>query len=259
MQRRKFLQSSIIAAAGITTAGDSLKSNDKKGQKQLYEWRQYQMRFGADQSQLENFFKNALIPALNKQGIKTVGVFKELGKSEPAKIYLLIPYASMDDYLSVNTKLKADDNFIKNSQPYNSIPAEKPVYTRFTSTFMIAFDVFPEMVAPANEPRIFELRTYEGYSEDAVRRKIKMFNDGEVPIFIRAKLMPVFFGEVISGENLPCLTYMVTCKTMEERDKGWTAFGSDPEWKKMTADTQYANTVSNIIKTFLTPTDYSQV
>ena len=257
MKRRKFLQSSFIAASAVTTGVSPL--NDKGSQKELYELRVYEMRFGSDGSQLENFFRTALIPALNKQGIKQVGVFKEYGKSDPAKIYLLIPYPSFGDYLNINAQLKSDEDFKKNSQAYTAIPADKPVYSRYKSSFMIAFDVMPKMMAPANESRIFELRTYEGYSEDALRRKIKMFNDGEVPIFNRAKLIPVFFGEVISGDHQPCLTYMVTCKSMEERDRGWTTFIADPDWKKLTADPQYANTVSNIIKTFLIPTDYSQI
>ena len=106
----------------------------------MYEWREYDMRFGTDQSQLETFFRTALIPAFNKYGVKSVGVFKEIGKSEPPKIYLLIPFASMDDYLSVTAKVRADDDFIKNSQAYNNIPADKPIYNRYTSSFMIAFD-----------------------------------------------------------------------------------------------------------------------
>ncbi|MBS1576354.1 MAG: NIPSNAP family protein [Bacteroidetes bacterium] len=258
MQRRQFLQSSIIAASAISTGMEST-NNDQKEAKEFYEWREYDMHFGSDQAQLENYFKTALIPAYNKYGIKAIGVFKELSKSEPAKIYLLIPYASIDNYTSVNAKVKADEDYLKNSQAYTAISADKAVYSRFNSWFMIAFDGMPKLIVPDSGPRIFELRTYEGYSEDAVRRKIKMFNDGEFPIFYRTKLTPVFFGEVISGKNLPRLTYMITFKNLEERDKNWAAFGADPDWKRLLADPQYANTVSNIIKIFLEPTVYSQV
>jgi hypothetical protein len=156
-------------------------------------------------------------------------------------------------------KVKADADYIKNSVAYNNIPANTPVYNRFTSSLMIAFDGWPAMVVPSGKPRIFELRTYEGYSEDAVRRKIKMFHDGEFPIFNRARLNPVFFGEVIAGDKQPRLTYMITCANMEERDKGWSVFVTDPEWKKLVADPQYANTISIIRNTFLVPTSYSQV
>lgn len=260
MQRRKFLQSSLMATAGTAVTIDPTLAGDNYAtQKEVYEWREYEMRFGSNQGELENYFKTALIPALNKYGVKTVGVFKEWRPSEPAKFYLLTPYSSLDSYLSVNIKVKADADYIKNSAAYNSIPADKALYSRFTSSLMLAFDGFPAIVVPSGESRIFELRTYEGYSDDAVRRKIKMFNDGEFPIFNRAKLNPVFCGEVIAGDRLPRLTYMITCKSMEERDKGWSAFVADPEWKKLVSDPQYANTISKISNTFLVPTSYSQV
>lgn len=260
MKRRKFLQSSLVAAAGAAVTVKPAMAVDKSPtQKEVYEWREYEARFGSDLGQLENYFKTALIPALNKYGVKKVGVFKEWRQSEPAKIYLLTPYSSLDNYLSINMKVKADIDYIKNSAAYSSIPADKPVYNRFTSSLMIAFEGFPAMIVPSGASRIFELRTYEGYSEDAVRRKIKMFHDGEFPIFDRAKLNPVFCGEVIAGDKLPRLTYMITCSSMEERDKGWSAFVADPEWKKLVADPQYANTISKISNTFLVPTSYSQV
>jgi hypothetical protein len=260
MQRRKFIQSSLAVSAGIAAALNPAIAGDKyPAQKELYEWREYEMRFGSNPEQLENYFKTALIPALNKYGIKTVGVFKEWRQSEPAKVYLLTPYSSLENYLSVNIKVKADAAYIKNSAAYNNIPADKPIYNRFTSSLMMAFDGFPAIAIPPGEPRIFELRTYEGYSEDAVRRKIKMFHDGEFSIFNRAKLNPVFFGEVIAGDKLPRLTYMITCNSMEERDKGWSAFVADPEWKKLVTDPQYANTISKISNSFLVPTSYSQV
>lgn len=260
MKRRKFLQSSLTVTAGTAAAiNPAIAGEPYASQKEVYEWREYEIRFGSDSSQLENYFKTALIPALNKYGVKTVGVFKEWRPSDPAKFYLLTPYSSLDSYLSINTKVKADADYIKNSATYNSIPAEKPVYNRYNSCLISAFDGFPAIVVPSAQPRIFELRTYEGYSEDAVRRKVKMFNDGEFPIFSRAKLNPVFGGEVIAGDTQPRLTYMITCNSMEERDKGWTAFIADPEWKKLVSDTQYANTISKIRNTFLVPTAYSQV
>ncbi|MCE7043781.1 NIPSNAP family protein [Dyadobacter sp. CY312] len=259
MKRRKFLQSSIAVTASTAATITPLIADSKHlVQKEVYEWREYEMQFGSDSGQLETYFKTALIPALNKHGVKTVGVFKEWRPSEPAKFYLLTPYSSLDSYFSINAKVKSDADYIKNSAAYNSVPASKPLYSRFNSCLIAAFDGFPAIVVPSGS-RMFELRTYEGYSEDAVRRKVKMFNDGEFPIFSRAKLNPVFGGEVISGDRQPRLTYMITCPNMEERDKGWVAFLADPEWKKLVGDSQYANTISKISSAFLVPTSYSQV
>lgn len=258
MERRDFLQKTVLATTALSAVGlSSLQASALQQGKELYEWRVYDLMRG--QGALDNFLSKSLIPALNKQGVKKVGAFGETGKSEPPKVYVLIPYTSFEDYIRTTQALRADKEFEKSSEEYNKIPVEQPVYSRFNTSLMIAFDGLPKMVVPDSGPRIFELRTYQGYSEDAVRRKIKMFNDEEFTIFNRVKLNPVFFGEVIAGPDLPALIYMCWFKNMEERDKAWKAFGPDPDWQRVSKDPQYANTVSRIYKTFLEPLPYSQV
>ncbi len=259
MKRRKFIENAAMTSTALLLGQAAFASADKAVKKELYEWREYEIKFRGSQDTLHEYFEKALIPALNKHGVKTVGVFKEIGKSEPPKIYLLIAYPSFEEYLTINTNLKKDDVYLKSSEAWNNVPADKPVYNRITTSLLLAFEGFPVVKAPAKEPRIFELRTYEGYNEDAVTRKVKMFNEEEFPIFYKTKLTPVFFGEAIAGSNLPCLTYMITFKNMEERDKNWAAFGADADWKKVSADPRYANTVSNIRRVFLEPLPYSQV
>ena len=258
MERRDFIQKSVLAGTALSAAGlSSLNAKPIQQGKELYEWRVYELMRG--QGALDNFLSKSLIPALNRLGVKKVGAFGEIGKSEPPTVYVLIPYTSFEDYIKINQALKSDKEFEKASEEYNKIPVEQPVYARYDASLMIAFDGLPKMIVPESGPRIFELRTYQGYSEDAVKRKIKMFNDEEFAIFNRVKLNPVFFGEQIAGPDLPALTYMVTFKNMEERDKAWKAFGPDPDWQRVSKDPQYANTVSRIYKTFLEPLSYSQV
>jgi hypothetical protein len=259
MERREFLQKSVLATTAVTAAGISaVQANPLQQSKEIYEWRVYETMRGG-QPVLDNYFSTALIPALNRLGVKKVGAFSEMSKNEPAILYLLIAYASLDDFRKVNEALKTDKDFLQASAKYNEQPADKPAYVRFDSSLMVAFDGLPKMLTPESGPRMFELRTYEGYSEDAVRRKIKMFNESEFDIFYRVKLNPVFFGEIITGKNMPALTYMVHFKNMEERDKNWKAFGGDTDWQKVSKDPQYANSVSRIIRTFLEPLPYSQV
>src|SRR5438094_345521 len=91
--------------------------------------------------------------------------------------------------------------------------------------------------------------------------KIKMFNEGEIAIFRRTGLRPVFFGETLIGSRLPNLTYMLTFDSIEQRDRNWSAFVADPEWKKLSATPGYtdAETVSNISNVLLSPAPYSQI
>jgi NIPSNAP len=182
-----------------------------------------------------------------------------MGASDPAKIYILIPYASIEEFASVNTKIKTDEDFLKATQDYNALPPEKAPYTRYTSSLMNAFDGIPQLVKPTADQKLFELRIYQSYSEDAARRKRKMFNDEELKIFRDTKLNSVFFGEVIAGEYQPCLTYMLAFKNMEERDANWKVFSANADWKRISSAAEYANSVSHIIRVFLVPLSYTQL
>ena len=255
MKRRQFVTSAALAASSLTVS----QAQKPDAQKAVYEWRTYEPRYGAPQSGIENYIKDALMPALNRQGVKSVGAFREMGKSDPAKLHVLIAHPSFEAYTTAYSRLAGDQAFNQASQAYTSLAPEKTPFIRYTTSLMSAFDGLPQLVVPAKETRIFELRTYEGHNEDAVRRKIKMFNVDEISIFNKVKLNPVFFGEVIAGEHMPCLTYMLTFKNMEERDANWKQFGADADWKRVSQLPEYANTVSNIIRIFLEPTAYSQI
>lgn len=259
MKRRNFVKASLMATPSVLAASGAVKLDNSAAKKELYEWREYEFNFNSPRGEVEKYFKNALLPAFNKHGVKTVGVFSEIGKSDPAKVYMLIPYASFEDYIGVNEKVKMDEDYKKAASDFLNLPADRVPYNRVSSSLMNAFDGLPKLLPTKSEPRIFEVRSYEGYSDDAVRRKILMFNKEELDIFYRTGLNPVFFGEVIAGGNMPRLTYMLTFKNMEERDKNWSKFSADDVWKRISKAPEYANTVSKIFRTFLEPTAYSQI
>src|SRR5690349_4762998 len=258
MERRDFIQKSILGTAALAGAA-SISAQAQSGgkSKEIYEFRVYHMR--RNLNPLDNYFSKAFIPALNKMGVKNVGVFRETSMSEPAEIYVLIPYASFEDFGKVTVALKSDRDLAQASEEYTNIPLDQAVYERFDSSLLYAFDGFPRMSVPSKDKKLFELRTYEGYSEDAVKRKVKMFNEGEIDIFKDVKLPAVFYSENIAGKNLPCLTYMAAYENMEERDRVWKAFSAHPEWQKMSKLPEYANTVQKIHKTFLERLPYSQI
>ncbi len=120
----------------------------------------------------------------------------------------------------------------------------------------------PKMQVPEKKARIFELRRYEHASESAGKKKLEMFNDaGEIDIFKRLGFNPVFFGETLIGELRPNLIYMVTFDNMEAHDTNWKAFGTDSQWKEISAVPDYADAklVSHITSTFLSPAECSQI
>ena len=88
-----------------------------------------------------------------------------------------------------------------------------------------------------------------------------MFNRGELEIFRRTGLAPVFFGEALIGGRLPNLTYMLTFENLAAREANWNSFIKDPEWKKLSTTPGFtdAEIVSNISNVILRPTAYSQI
>ena len=126
---------------------------------------------------------------------------------------------------------------------------------------MVAFEDMPGLEIPvSNEGRIFELRIYESHSDIAGRKKIDMFNEGgEIAIFRKTGLSPVFFGETLFGPSMPNLTYMLGFTSMAERDAAWQRFIDDPEWHALRDQLIYKDTVSNITDFILRPTSFSQI
>ena len=108
---------------------------------------------------------------------------------------------------------------------------------------------------------MFELRTYESNNSSSLKKKIKMFADGEIAIFRKSGLLPVFFGETIVGTNMPNLTYLLAYDDLASREKNWRVFAASPEWQKLRATPGYsdAEIVSNISNVFLRPLPFSPI
>ena len=234
----------------ITTQGCFAQSNSDA--KELYELRTYTMKTGGNTAKLAAYLQEVLSPTLKRKGIRHTALFKELGNSDPTKLWFLIAYPDANTYITTQ-ELHKDEQYLKDASSYNAMKIDEKLYDRIESMLLLAFDGLAKMDAIKSDSGLFELRTYESYSEDANRRKIKMFNVEELDLFYEVGLHPVFFGDQISGANRPCLTYMIQFKDMKEHDENWQKFIKSPKWTKMAAKAEYANTATTIHKIFLTP------
>lgn len=262
MKRRLFVKASVLAASIPALLPKVSAAAVKKSKQEYYELRVYTLKNKAQEQLVEDYYQHAAIPAYNRLGSKAVGVFKEMNPNGQTKIYVLIPFKSVDEFLAAEEKLLQDASYQKMGAAYLQAPASAPAYERMESSLLRSFAHLPVLEVPENKPRIFELRRYESAGELAGKKKMEMFNDaGEIDIFKRVGLTPVFFGETLIGTFQPNLTYMLTFDDMEERSKNWKSFGGDPEWKKISSMPEYADAkiVSRITATFLVPTAFSQI
>lgn len=264
MQRRRFLTSSLAAAAITMTTTDSPAQPATKSQ-EYYELRKYQLVTGAQSTLLQSYLADALIPALNRLGFTPVGAFNlDIGPQTPA-VYLLIPSTSVESLVTADLQLVKDDVFMKAAAPFWNAPASAPAYIRIESSLLSAFPGWPRLTVPPvtaqHGKRVFQLRTYESPSNQDHVRKVEMFHKGEFDVFQRAGFWQVFYGDTLIGPRLPQLTYMLSYPELSEMDAKWDTFRNDPEWKKLSGEARYnyEAIVSSISNLVLRPATFSQI
>lgn len=262
MDRRSFLYATVAASAAELKGQEP---NQPAQGREYYELRRYHLVSGAQQKLTSNFVDEALIPALNRLGIKPVGAFDlYLGPETPA-LYVLLPSSSLDTLVNADFRLNQDEEFQKAGAAFLKAPAREPAYERVESSLMIAFEGHPKLTPPPVTPqhgaRVFQLRTYESPSNHDHRVKVEMFNSGEFEVFRKAGFWDVFYGDTLVGARLPNLTYMLSFPDLSELNAKWKAFGSDPAWKKLSNSPRFnfEQIVSKISNLILNPTSYSQI
>lgn len=268
MNRRAFVKTSAgaTAVAGVL----NVPSHSQQGTpgvkaREYYELRQYRVQSGRQQKLTDAFLKDAFVPALNRLGITPVGVFNlTIGPVTPT-FFVLIAATSVETLVTLEARLGQDPEYLKAGAPFLTSSADQAPFIRIESSLMVAFEGWPRLKLPAvtteQKERIFELRTYESPSDQDHRRKVEMFNSGEFDVFEKVGFSQIFYGDVLVGSRLPCLTYMLGFADLTDRTAKWNAFREAPEWKKLSGSPRYAfeSIVSNITNLILSPTTYSQI
>jgi len=265
MERRQFLTASLATSAVALAGSTAASSQQPVSKREFYQIRRYSLMSGPQLRLTEDYFGKALIPTLSRMGMGPVGAFRlDIGPETP-QFYLLIPGTSPEALATLDLQLAKDDEFLKTAAPYWNATAAAPAFQRIETSLLAAFEGWPKITPPASSAtkgkRIFQLRTYESPSNFEHIRKVEMFHSGEFDFFQKAGCHPVFFGDTLVGPRMPCLTYMLSFADSAELDACWAKFRSDPDWKKLQADSRFAfdTIVSNISNLVLSPLGCSQI
>lgn len=237
------------------------------GKEEFYSIRIYQLKTGQQESRVDSFLQYALLPALHRQGIADIGVFKGIGNDTAAlrRIYVFMPLKSLEQFATLPRLLAKDPKFLAEGKSYFDAGYDDPPYVRVESILLRAF---PDMPGHANPwasrgfspDRVYELRSYEGPTEQYFANKVQMFNQGgEITLFDKLDFHAVFYASVLSGSHMPNLMYMTSFENMTARDDHWKTFGSDPTWKQLSSSPQYQHNVSHIDDIFLHAAPYSDL
>ncbi|HAH22326.1 MAG TPA: NIPSNAP family containing protein [Prolixibacteraceae bacterium] len=234
------------------------------GSRDYYQIQVFRLTGKAQEAKLDNYLKNAYLPAIHRAGIPKVGVFKpvESDTTSGKRVYVWMSFKSLDQFSKIQDVLLKDKDFQAKGIDFLGAPVDQKPFVRKESILLKAFPDAPNFFIPtystSPSERIYELRSYEGPTDNLFRQKAKMFNEGgEIKLFNSLGFNTVFNAEVISGSTMPNLMYMTSFSDMASHDAHWKTFGSHPDWKKLSSMDEYKNTVSKAVILLLHPTDYS--
>ena len=259
MKRRSFVLSGL-AAGTMSTGSLAIPAISPRA---WFELRFFHLRNDFERQRLDNLLKDVYLPASSRLGFGPVGFFNiSVGPNMPMLVGLT-SYPSLAAMETALDQLASDSAWNKAMEEFSK--PKEPAYARMESRLIRAFTSMPTIEVPSQEagraPRVFELRVYESRNSRASLTKIRMFEEGEIAIFRKTGLLPVFFGQTVVGTGLPSLTYMLAYDSVEAREENWRKFLSHPHWIKLRAMAGFsdAEIVSNIHSCLLRPTSYSPI
>ncbi len=261
MQRRHFITAS---AAGGLTVGAAAAADQPPNQ--YIEVRQFQQRNSRalQPARLSEFLEKHHLPMTKRNDFGPVGYFNVTMGAETPMLVMVLVHDSLADMEAKSARKGADKQWMRAADKIGS--AAEPPFVRMESSLLRAFDGMPKLATPAapeagKSPRLFDLRIYQAETFRDVREKVNMFNKGEIALFRKVGVNPVFFGQAIVGSKLPNLTYMVWYDDLSARQKAWGKFVSSDEWKEMSGKPEWANeeVVSNITNIQMQPLPFSGI
>jgi hypothetical protein len=255
MTRRNLITTSAAAAMGAQGAAPAQRS--------LFEVHQFKLRNSLEnerQRALE--FQQAYVTLAKRAGAGPIGVFESSIAEDSPFLLVVTSYKGYADMEACHARLDPDPEFRKARDRWYA--GGRP-YERQQASLLRAFEGFPQMNPPPVEgrktSRLFELRTYGSNDFATLDRKVKMFEEGEIALFRKAGMWPVFFAVTTFGSNMPNLTYMLGYESLAGRERVWQAFAADPDWKALRSKPGLsdAEIVSNISNAILAPLPFSDV
>jgi len=126
--------------------------------------------------------------------------------------------------------------------------------------FVSGFVVGNIVRAQSDGKKVFELRTYtapDGKLADLDKR----FRDHTMRIFKKHGMENVgYWHPQDAPDSANTLIYIISHKNRDAAKASWAAFQADPEWKKVSEESQVnGRIVSKVVSVFMEPTDYSPI
>ena len=117
----------------------------------FYQIQVYRLKGSAQEQRVDNYLKEAYLPALHRAGIKSVGVFKPIPADTTSgrQIIVWLPLATLDQLDKLQSALAKDVVYQKSGADVLNAPFDNVAFQRKESVILKAFRM----------PRIFSFQT----------------------------------------------------------------------------------------------------
>ncbi len=231
MERRAFM--SFLPGAAAYLSGSGAAASTEKGSR-FYTLDFFHLKNGTQPARLHEFLKSTMIPALRRAQAGPVLVLEAVMAPHMPQVAVLVGASSFEDIWGIHTRTYADAAFNTGLMAWEK--GDEPAFETQNSLVLETAKYSPELV-PDKEPRkaqrFFELRVYHSPSWAQLRALHERFAGPEIQIFHRVGIHPVLYTSTAVGPNMPNLTYLIPFDSLDEREKSWARFQSDPEWIKV--------------------------
>ena len=260
-----------IAAATFLASCESLDTGKGKPEAPvaarsdigLYELRVYASADGKMDA-LNARVRDHEIPLFKKHGMTPIGFFTPVvlpGQPVDNRLFYIMGYRDKAARDAAWVDFAKDPEW---SAAYKAANASGALTTSIAATLYTPTDYSPKLnTSPAKSPRLFELRTYHatpGKLESVHTR----FRNHALDIFAKHGMTSMLYWRPVAGQAgmTDKLTYLLAFPNVEARNQDWTDFSADPEWKKVSADSQKDGPIllpqpDGVVSVQLKPTSYS--
>lgn len=235
MQRRDFV-SSLLATGAL--GGAAFASQEAPVTRApVYELIFFKLRIGDQIRRVDQWAEKVMLSAAVRHKLGPVGCFSlQLGVDQPQ--FLLVMEHSSFEACQKNWETLLRDEEWRNG--WSELEGgDTPAYESFERRLLKATDFSPRLssaVGKSKQPRFFELRVYHSPTTRQQLSLLGRFRGPEIKIFHRLGIYPILYGTTLLGPNMPNLTYLTPFDSLGARQKAWDAFGKDPEWIKVRAN-----------------------
>lgn len=264
MKRRDFITTAAAGTAAVVFNSDEAPAEESH--RELIDVRTFWAPDAPSRQDLIDKIDDLLIPNRSQFGFKKTGVlFTDAEKNtdknfDPKYHQAVFVVTSAPDFATLEAWHDKLYTGLDKAAMLNKSTKES-VYFEMEAALLRAFPHFPALAVPTLDPnRVLQYRCYFSPNPDRCHAKRNMFDvRGELKLFQKCGMHPVFFGEMLYGNMMPNISYMLSFENEDARTKGWNLFREADEWKVMKVEKEFEDTATRIRNLVLRPSKKSQI